>query len=186
MFVCSDWLILSMPLPALAELSNADVSMSETKLVVPAKANSALPVALFQSQIEMYSRLLEKNSRNIDAYNNRGVFKAQLGDIKGAMADFKAVLEIKPSDPEAFNNLGNCLASSGNYAQAIDYFTQAIKSDPQHVSSYFGRGRLRRALGDRAGADVDLRVAARIYLQRGQEDSYREVMNELQTPLVYQ
>ena len=58
---------------------------------------------------------------------NRGVlFENQLL-FDEAIADYRAVLKVSPSDPVAWNNLGNALMGSEKFEEAIKAFDKAVK-----------------------------------------------------------
>ncbi len=44
------------------------------------------------------------------AFYNRGLTKAKLGDLKGAMQDYQKAIELDPTRADAMVNCGNILA----------------------------------------------------------------------------
>lgn len=64
---------------------------------------------------------------SVDPVLNRGVlFENQLM-FEEAIQDYRAVLKVNPSDPVAWNNLGNALMGSQQFESAIKAFDKAVK-----------------------------------------------------------
>lgn len=53
-----------------------------------------------------------------------------MGLFEEAIRDYKAVLDINPSDPSAWNNWGNATAGLGRYDEAIGYYETAARLSP--------------------------------------------------------
>jgi len=53
-----------------------------------------------------YTKAIEINPNNADAYTNRGVVKYDLKDSSGAIADHTKAIEINPNFADAYNNRG--------------------------------------------------------------------------------
>lgn len=62
--------------------------------------------------------------------------RQQLGDLAGAAAAYRRVLEIEPADVASLNNLGNVLAELGETDQAVSAFERAITQAPIEVGIY--------------------------------------------------
>ena len=62
-------------------------------------------------------------------------------------------------------NLGVEKAISGDYAEAIYYFNEAIEISPQYDDAYYNRGVIRSRLGDYVGAIADFDEAIEINSQ---------------------
>ena len=60
----------------------------------------------FQGAIDNYTKTIQVNPKNTDAYNNRGLVKDGLGDYHGAMADYNKAVKIKPLYVLAYGNRG--------------------------------------------------------------------------------
>ena len=53
------------------------------------------------------TKAIEINPQSASAYYNRGVFKDNLEDYQGAIADYTKAIEIDPDDASAYTNRGN-------------------------------------------------------------------------------
>jgi tetratricopeptide (TPR) repeat protein len=88
-------------------------------------------------------------------YTNRGLAKSDLGDVKGALADFDKALELDPDNAGAYGNRGNTRSAMGDLQGALADFDHLLKLDPQSAPTYNNRGVTRRAMGDLKSAVAD-------------------------------
>ena len=58
----------------------------------------------YEKAITHYTHALELNPNFADAYNNRGVVKANLGRYEEAIADFDTAVHINPQDVDPYYN----------------------------------------------------------------------------------
>ena len=65
------------------------------------------------------------------AFNNRELAKADLGDQQGAIADYNQALEINPRYAEVYYNRGLVKATLGDQQGAIADYAQALEINPQ-------------------------------------------------------
>ena len=69
-------------------------------------------------------------------------------------------------------------ASSGDYEEAIDDYTKALKINPQFADAYFHRGILKGRLGDAKGAISDADKAIKINPQNAMAYASRGIAEE--------
>jgi tetratricopeptide (TPR) repeat protein len=67
------------------------------------------------------------------AYSNRGSIRWSLGDLSGALADYKKADSLKPNTPIVLGNIGETLnaiavskANRRDFSGACDYFNEAV------------------------------------------------------------
>ncbi len=60
---------------------------------------------------------------------------ANLGDTAGALQCFENAVQIRPQDPQAWNNKGVVLLKMQRYQKALDCFDQALSIDPLHEAA---------------------------------------------------
>lgn len=116
----------------------------------------------YPGAIEAYNQAIKLNPNYAEAYNDRGVARANSGDKQGAKADFDQAIKIKPNDANAYINRGNLRDESGDRQGAIADYNQAIKNDPANPNAYVNRGNVRDDLGDSQGAIADYEQALKI------------------------
>jgi tetratricopeptide (TPR) repeat protein len=113
----------------------------------------------YGSAKDAFDTAVARNPANAAAINNRGVAKARLGDLEGAVTDYTLALQRTPQDPEIVFNRANAYAAAGNLPAAIKDFTTATAMKPDYAQAFFNRGTVRAALGDTAGALSDWQFA---------------------------
>jgi Tfp pilus assembly protein PilF len=123
---------------------------------------------------------IAKNPGSWMAHNNLGLGLFNAGDVEGAMAEYRASLQIKNDHVEAYNNLGYALASQGRLAEAIAEYQTALRI---HSGSVEVRNNLGNALagqGRFAEAVAEFREALRI------EPDYVQAIYNMANTLVSQ
>ena len=66
-----------------------------------------------------YDEAIRLNPNDDDAYNNRGIVKANLGQHEEAIADFDEAIRLNPNYAKAYSNRGIVKASLGQYLSLI-------------------------------------------------------------------
>jgi tetratricopeptide (TPR) repeat protein len=93
----------------------------------------------YQGAVDNYSKAIKVKAKFSEAYVNRGLVKAELGDTKGSLADQNAAFDIDPNQPAVYVNRGVLMYQAGNLAGAIGEYTQALKFDQSDPLVYFDR-----------------------------------------------
>jgi len=84
-----------------------------------------------EKAVASFNRALEIQPDYYQAWFNRGVDLAKLGNHQEAIASFDKVISFQPGDVVAWYNKACCYALQGNIDLAIENFQQAIKLNPQ-------------------------------------------------------
>ena len=74
-----------------------------------------------------------------EAWNNRGVARAPLGDVAGAIADYNQAINLKPDLAEAWSNRGNARVRQADFIAAIADYDQAISLNPEKPAFHHNR-----------------------------------------------
>lgn len=121
-----------------------------------------------------YTRALETDPENAEAYYNRGNAWAQKGEWDKALVDYTRALEINPEMEHVYCNRGLALAKKGDLDEAIADYTRAIEISPEDAEVYNNRGAAYYAKSDWDNAIADYTRAIEInpryaaaYLNRG-------------------
>ena len=104
---------------------------------------------------EAFESAVRQEPQFAAAWNNRGVARARLGDLGGAVQDYTHAMALAPNDAEIAFNRGNAYAAAGNLSAAAVDFTTATSLRPGYAQAFFNRGAVRAAAGDYAGALKD-------------------------------
>ena len=78
---------------------------------------------------EQTKTLTERHHNSLVLWNPMGATAAQLGKLGQAVEAFNKAISIKPSDPQAHNNIGNALKDQGKLEEAIEAYKKASLSN---------------------------------------------------------
>ncbi len=87
-----------------------------------------------------YERVLELEPRHLDAWNNLGICKAQLGDEDGAIAAWLGALRERPSYCKAHTNLGSLHYRRRRWEQALVELRSALAYCPDNTVAHWLAG----------------------------------------------
>ena len=82
------------------------VSFGQTATDLNTSGNTKLNLEDYYGAIEDYSKAIELDPDDADAYYNRGVAKKKLKDYYGAINDYSKAIELKPDYADAYVNRG--------------------------------------------------------------------------------
>lgn len=94
-----------------------------------------------------------------EEYYQRGQQKGLAGDSKGAIADYDAALQLKPTYAQVYNNRGHEKQLLGDLVGAMLDYNDAIRYNDHYAIAYSNRATLRQLQGDRNGAIEDYNIA---------------------------
>ena len=96
-----------------------------------------------------------KMAYDAEAYNLRGVQKAELGELESAIADFDMAISLNPGKAGIYYNRGLAKTELNQFNAAIADFDMAISLQPDFAPAYNNRGNVRATLGQLKEAIVD-------------------------------
>lgn len=162
------WKYRSVALKALGKDAEALVAISRAIDLEPQdiilfneQADLLKRLKRYPEAIALYDKIIAKEPKAW-LYSNRGNAKSELGDNKGALADYDSAIRINPQFAKSYSNRGVLKAELGDNKGAITDFDTAIHLDPQFASPYSNRGQAKAELGDRKGAIADFDTAIRL------------------------
>ena len=121
----------------------------------------------FELAIADFSRAIEINPQDEDAYRERGNVYVATGALDKAVSDFSKMIEINAKSALGYHNRGIALTRKRENDRAISDFTAAINMDPGLSLAYAGRGAVYSEKGQYAVALLDLNKAIEIDPQVG-------------------
>lgn len=108
----------------------------------------------------------ERNDRSLQLYSNQAIALAAQGRWDEAVRLNRTLLELFPSDVATYNRLGKALGELGEYAQAREAYSQALRLDPHNNIASKNVQRLSYLQGSVAGAKADnRRFAPHMFIQ---------------------
>jgi tetratricopeptide (TPR) repeat protein len=90
--------------------------------------------------IAVHDEMIYRDLENAEAYNDRGILYAKLGEFKQAIMDYNQAISIDPKSARAFNDRGIAYRNLGEYEQALADYNKAIALDPKFAEAYGNRG----------------------------------------------
>jgi|GEM_PF-2847612 len=114
----------------------------------------------YKREILEYTRTIETNSKDINAYYNRANRYLELDDMTSAIKDFTRTIDIDPKYVPGYTARGNTYLKLGiklgdrNRVKkfAYDDFKKSVEIDTKYAPGYVGRGDVNRYLGDKEAA----------------------------------
>jgi tetratricopeptide (TPR) repeat protein/SH3-like domain-containing protein len=89
----------------------------------------------YDEAIDAFTKALEEDPRNAEAFNQRGFAWFLKGDYDRATEDYTAAIEIDPRFADAYNNRGAARYEKGDYDGAIADYTLALKDVISYLES---------------------------------------------------
>ena len=99
---------------------------------------------------------------NIEVHNNLGHALQAIGQLDGAAASYRRVLEIKPDSADAHFNLGNVLYKLGQLDGAAASYRRALEIKPGYAKAHCNLGSSLQGLGQLDNAIASYRRALEI------------------------
>lgn len=79
----------------------------------------------YRLQLLELDYVLFKNPNDVEALYNRGTLRYELGDNRGAIADFTKLAKMEPEDIGAHQQLGIIYRNNGDKQRALEHFQAA-------------------------------------------------------------
>lgn len=101
---------------------------------------------------DLKSHVDQKRKEEIDSRFKQGVIMLHAKQYEHAMTAFHRVLQLSPTMPEAYANMGFALLGQKRYKEALDFFDGATSINPNQLNAYYGMAEAYEGLGDYRGA----------------------------------
>lgn len=112
---------------------------------------------------EYYNNALAINPASVEALYAKAKLYQDQGKIKEAVEIYNQILKIDASHEFCMYNLGAIeFGINKNPIKAIDYFTNAINTNPKYAEAYFARGACYQELKDKNNALADYNMALQL------------------------
>jgi tetratricopeptide (TPR) repeat protein len=103
-----------------------------------------------------------RNELRGDAWQLRGFARGSVGDLEGALEDYKHALQIMPGLKSCLLEQGRILHELNRFEDALEVAERIIQLDPQNAVAHNNRGLMLRELARHGEAEVALRHALEI------------------------
>ena len=130
-----------------------------------AGAATVARVAVYRTDLSLWSDALAKAPDHPWAHNNLGLAYRQRGELATAERHFRRALEIRPSLAPAWVNLGNLRLGEGDTGGAIAIYREAEARMPDAAEVQYGLGLALARAGRIAEALPHFEAAVRIQPQ---------------------
>ena len=134
----------------------------------------------FKNAISDFTKAIDLDPKNSQAYFNRGVAKAGLEEHTGAIADYNKSLELDPKNQAAYYKRGLSKIEIKLHKEAVSDFDKAIIVSPKNIIDsfsnkdiYISRGIAKYHLLDIKSALTDFSNAISMYKNDGMAYCYR-------------
>lgn len=112
--------------------------------------------------IAMLTKAITIDDDNLDAYLLRGQLLLKLGDRNGAEEDAVKLVEEAPESEDAQLLMARVTEAQGRHEEAIGIYNKVADLNPFSIEAFKERGAVKLALGDKAGAEADMRQVLEI------------------------
>ena len=130
-FLLAIALLLAFARPALAQYDKDVFSM---------RGRISLQDGKYSQAIEHFNILARLDSTDYWCFFYRGIAKYNLGDVRGAQADFNRSVRLNPVFTNGYHYRAITESRTGNYEKAFDDFDKAISLRPGFIGLYYSRG----------------------------------------------
>ncbi len=113
------------------------------------------------------------------AYYQRGWLLAIHDEHEYAIANYQRAIELNPHHRDAYYQSGCSNQTLSNLSAAIADFSQSINLDINYAPAYYQRAKVYAQIGDRTGAITDYHRAANLYLDRGDSNTYQQILRSI-------
>ncbi len=101
----------------------------------------------YQGAIAEFTRAIRRDSTCVDAFCNRALVYAAIGNLGPAASDLAKVVEIRPTHIDAYVRQAQLHAAINEHEEAIADLTKALEIAPQYAEAYFHRSLVHYARG---------------------------------------
>ncbi|MCX6258172.1 MAG: tetratricopeptide repeat protein, partial [Bacteroidia bacterium] len=112
-------------------------------------------IGVWRDSETLWTDVIQKHPEVMTAWDNRGNYRNDEKDFKGAISDYTQAILLKPDYADAWYNRAVANNSAGNTRAALADFNQVEKLKPLFPDNYYNRGLVNHTLGNRAEALAD-------------------------------
>ena len=111
------------------------------------EANVLFQKGNYDEAIDKYSKVIEAEPENLNAYIQRGLALSIVKEYEEAIKDFDHVIAEKPDLTAVKNSRGSAYMKLEKYDKASNDFTAVIATDEKNIEAYNNRGWCKKKTG---------------------------------------
>ena len=139
------------------------------------QGNRAFENEEYDAAIGDFSRAIDRDSNDVEAYNLRGRAYTRLEDFDNALADFAEAEKIDPDDAETYFNRGILHRNQEEYNDAIIDFDKTINLQSDHAEAFYFLGQAKYNLRQYRAAEADFAQATNLNPNYGEAFFHRGI-----------
>lgn len=120
----------------------------------------------YNAAIADFTHVIESDPTHILAYSSRGTAYSHMGRHEESISDWLSVSELRPKWTKPFWCIADEYVSMKEFASAINFYSEAIKCDPENVTTYQQRAHAYAKIDLYEQAIVDLNSALQLEKSR--------------------
>jgi tetratricopeptide (TPR) repeat protein len=136
----------------------------------------------YDAAIAEYTKALEIDPENAEAFDRRGHVYFQKGDLDHALPDFNQALTFNPRSADAFLHRGLVHMARGYHDLAVVDLNTSLDIQPYVLEALLNRGICLHKLGDPAGAVHDFRTILHLTNHTDYTEPARQHLQQLGVP----
>lgn len=157
--------ILSWKAQLESQLLKAAEHMEQAVKLLPAEARLRMRLAVLYNAtnrrdeaVAELKRAIESDPKFAPVYNLLGQILITAGDFPQAIQARQTYARLLPDEAEPYQALAHTYQQKQQFDKAVEYYTRALKIDPDYINVYRRRGDAKFFAGDIAGARADYRT----------------------------
>jgi tetratricopeptide (TPR) repeat protein len=140
------------------------------------RAITRIEISDVNGALEDLDRSIQLYPEFVLAYYQRGWLLSKYKEHQYAIPNYQRAIELSPNYLDAYYQRGCSYQSLGDLPSALADFSHSINIDINYAPAYYQRGKVSAQLGDRTGAITDYHKAANLYLDRGDSNTYQQIL----------
>jgi tetratricopeptide (TPR) repeat protein len=118
------------------------ISCSQSSDAFVEKAKSLLKEGKPRESLEYLNKAIDKDQKNAEAFNMRGVAYFELKEYQNALLDYDQAIKIEPDQYKAYLNRALLNSFQNRAEKALEDYNQALELAPTITDLYLNRGQV--------------------------------------------
>ena len=146
---------------ALVNINYAIKLMPDDYQLINAKGYLLFMHSNYDDAIKQYNEAIKLKPDYNTAYINLSQCYFSIKDYENSLKTLDVALKYSPNDYILLNNKGYNLFVAGKFQEALDYYKQSLKNNPEYITAYINLAECYRSLKDYDNALQNIDIALR-------------------------